>query len=242
MAENYFVVNLKARKEIAESTMEFRFEKPKGFEFIAGQHVLVTLINPKETDAEGNRRVFCLASAPYEEDLIVACRMRDTAFKREFGTMKIGSEVELRGPYGSMTLDKTQGKPAVFLAGGIGITPFRSIILDATARRLAGELSLFYSNYRPEDAAYISELRGIEKENKNYTFIPTMTEMKKSKMTWNGERGYISKEMLAKYVEDLKLPVYYITGPPLMVLSMQAVLLEMGVAPDSIETEQFIGY
>lgn len=236
-----YTTNLKTRKEIAEGTMEFRFGKPKGFEYIAGQHVLMTLIDPKETDTEGNRRVFCLASAPYEEDLIIAMRMRDTAFKRELKAMALGRDVEIAGPYGSMTLHDAS-RPSVFLAGGIGITPFRSMILDATKRRLSRKIFLFYSNKRPEDSAYLSELKDVEGENPDYTCIETMTEMEKSKMAWEGEQGYISKEMLVKYIEDVKFPVYCIAGPPAMTLAMQGILADMGVDPSAIEVEQFSGY
>jgi len=95
---------LKKREEVAEGTMAFYFEKSEGFEFVAGQHIVMTHINPPETDAEGDRRVFCMASAPHEADLIFAMRMRDTAFKRVLATMPIGTEVEIDGPYGSFVL------------------------------------------------------------------------------------------------------------------------------------------
>lgn len=80
-------VKLKAREEIAAGTMAFHFEKPEGFVYKAGQFADYTLINPSETDAEGNTRGFSLASAPYEDDLMSATRMRDTAFKRVLKTM-----------------------------------------------------------------------------------------------------------------------------------------------------------
>jgi ferredoxin-NADP reductase len=87
------------RKEIAEGTMEFHFSKPEGFNYKPGQHIEITLINPPETDEEGNSRVLSLVSAPYEPNLIVATRMRDTAFKRVLKTMPLESEVYIEGPY-----------------------------------------------------------------------------------------------------------------------------------------------
>src|SRR2546427_661655 len=102
-----------------------------------------------------------LASAPPDDDVVVTTRMRDAAFKRVLGSMPIGATVQAEGPFGSFTLHINAAKPAVFLAGGIGITPFRSMIRDAAARKLPHHLYLFYSNNRPEDAAFLDELAAL---------------------------------------------------------------------------------
>ena len=119
------------KEEVAEGTMAFYFEKPDGFDFIAGQYVTVSLINPPETDNEGNSRFFSLITAPYENYLGVATRIRDTAFKRILKNLPLDSEVMITGPDGSFCLDKDASKPAVFLIGGIGITPVFSILKNA---------------------------------------------------------------------------------------------------------------
>ena len=111
--------------------MAFRFEKPSGWTFEAGQAIDVTLVAPSETDAEGNTRTFTIASAPYEKSLMVATRMRDTAFKRVLKVMPVGTAVQIEGPIGDLTLHRDAARTAVFLAGGIGITPFRSIAFAA---------------------------------------------------------------------------------------------------------------
>src|SRR5207248_1617875 len=146
-------------------TMAFHFERPAGFEFRAGQTVDLTLIDPPETDSEGNTRTFSIASAPQERDLFIATRMRGSAFKRVLASVPLGTAIEAEGPMGSFTLHHNLTKPAVFLTGGIGITPFRSIILDATARKLAQQLWLFYSNNRPEDAAFLDDLQQVANAN-----------------------------------------------------------------------------
>jgi len=237
-----YKIALKNRGEISESTMAFYFEKPKDFEFIAGQHIVMTHINPPETDAEGDRRVFCMASAPYEEDLIFAMRMRESAFKRALKTMPAGSEVEIDGPHGSFVLHDDTLRPAVFLAGGIGITPFRSMLLESTNNNSLHKFLLFYSNFRPDDAAFLRELSDLGKKNLNYTFIPTMTEMERSSKAWEGETRYIDKAMLEKYIDTQASPVYYIAGPPGFVLAMKGLLQEAGIEPDDIKTDQFSGY
>ena len=115
------------RVEVAEGTMAFQFEKPPGFDFKPGQSADLTLLNPSETDSEANVRTFSIASAPFEDQLMFATRMRDTAFKRSLKKMPLGTAVKMDAAIGSFTLHKNSAKPAVFLAGGIGITPFSSI-------------------------------------------------------------------------------------------------------------------
>src|SRR5215470_1739671 len=104
MAETY-KIPLTARKEVAEGTMAFFFEKPPGFSFKAGQFMRLTLIDPPETDAEGNGRTFTIASAPYEDHLMIATRMRDTAFKRVLKSTPLETRLVARGPYGSLTIE-----------------------------------------------------------------------------------------------------------------------------------------
>jgi ferredoxin-NADP reductase len=237
-----YTVKLKERKEVADNTMAFLVDKPAGFDFAAGQSADVTLINPSESDAEGNTRAFSLASAPLEHDLMFVTRLRDTAFKRVFKSMPLGSAIKIEGPFGSMALHKKTARPGVILAGGIGITPFRSMLVQAIQTNIGHHLVLFYSNRRPEDAAFLAELRELARRHPNFTLVATMTGMEKSKVSWNGETGYVNKEMLAKYVKDLTEPVYYAAGPPALVAGMRKLLIEAGVDQDEIRSEDFSGY
>jgi ferredoxin-NADP reductase len=136
----HYKVKLTDREEIAEGTMAFHFEKPPGFQSKAGQAIDVTLLNPPETDAEGNVRTFTVASPPFAEDLVIATRMRDTAFKRSLKAAPLGTEVSIEGPSGSFTLHKNSSKAGVFLSGGIGITPFVSIARQASRDALPHKL------------------------------------------------------------------------------------------------------
>jgi ferredoxin-NADP reductase len=234
-------VPLKWKEQVAEGTMAFHFQRPADFQFKAGQYMNVTLGEPPETDAEGNTRSFSIASAPFETDLTVATRIRDTAFKRVLKAMPPGTEVSIAGPFGSFTV-RQNSRPAVFLAGGIGITPFRSMLLQAAREKLSRRLFLFYSNRRPEDAPFLDELLGLEAKTDGLRVIGTMTDMQKSRRPWQGETGYINGEMLAKYVGDLAAPIYYSAGPPGLVAAMQEMLSEAGINEDDIVTEDFAGY
>lgn len=237
-----FKVKIIDKKYIAEGTKSFYFKKPEGFEFKAGQFLDITLINPPETDAEGNTRAFSIASAPYEQYLMIATRMRDTAFKRVLDKIPFEQEVEIDGPLGSFTLHNDSSRSVVFIMGGIGITPARSIVLEASKNKLPHKLYVFYSNRRPEDAAFLDELINLEKENSNYKFIGTVTNMEKSNLKWDGETGYITKMMLEKYIPEITKSIFYLAGPSAMVGAMRKMLEDSGIDSDNIKTEEFSGY
>lgn len=237
-----FMTKLRDRREVAERTMAFQFERPSDWTFKAGQFIDMTLVNPPETDAEGNVRGFSITSAPYQDMLMVTTRMRDTAFKRVLEAAPIETEVKIEGPFGNLALHHNAARPAVLLAGGIGITPFRSMVLQAARDKLPHRIFLFYSNRRPEDAPFLEELHSLEQESPNYTFIATMTEMARSRRTWPGETGRINKEMLSRHLKDAVSPIYYIAGPPTMVKGLHAMLNDAGIDDDDVRTEDFVGY
>jgi ferredoxin-NADP reductase len=235
-------VSLIKREEIAEGTMAFHFAKPADFQFRAGQSIDLTLLNPPETDAEGNSRAFSIASAPFDNDLMIATRMRDTALKRVLRKASPGLQVKIDGPGGSFVLHRKSEKPAAFLAGGIGITPFLSIIRQAGHDKSPHQMYLFYSNRRPEDAAFLDLLSEATEQNPNFHLVATMTEMDKSHREWQGETGSINKDMLTKHLPSLQGPICYLAGPPSMVAAMRRMLIEAGVDEDDIRTEEFSGY
>ena len=237
-----FLAKLKSRDLVAEGTMSFHFEKPASFVFTAGQFINIDLVSPSETDAEGNTWSLSVSSAPYEDSVTVTTRLRDTAFKCVLKTMPLETEVKIEGPFGDLRLHDDVKRAAVFLAGGIGITPFHSLLLDATERKLPHHIFLFFSNNRPEDSPFLDELQSLEQRNTNFKFIGTMTKMEESKTSWQGEHGFINKEMLDKYLKDAASPIYYIAGPPAMVKALHDMLQAAGIHNNDIRTEEFTGY
>ncbi len=233
---------LVGRDIVAEGTMAFRLAKPGGFTHLPGQSVTLTLPAPQETDARGRSRTFTLACAPHERELVVATRLRDTAFKRSLKTMPMGSAIRLAGPNGEMTLHADSTRPAVFLAGGIGITPFLTIARHAAHAKLPHRITLFYSNRRPEDAAFLAELQQLEKANPNFQLVATMSAPGDLAQPWPGETGYISSEMLRRHLPDTRAPIYYFAGPPAMTAAMHQMLKKLGVARQDIRFEEFYGY
>jgi ferredoxin-NADP reductase len=237
-----FMAKLKSRQEVAPGTMAFCFDKPADWTFVAGQFIDLTLVAPAETDAEGNTRGFSIASAPFEAAIMIATRLRDTAFKRVLKTLPLGTEVKIEGPFGDLRLRRNEVQPAVALSGGIGITPFRSILLQAAHEQRSRRIFFFYGNRRPEDAPFLAEMRALEREDAHFTFIPTMSEMEQSHLPWDGERGFIDQQMLSRYLPALAPATYYLTGPPGMVRGLRTVLTAAGVDDDDVRTEEFTGY
>lgn len=237
-----YETRLLRRETVAEGTMAFHFERPVGFAHHAGQNLVITQIDPPETDTEGPSRTLSIASAPHEPELMVATRMRDTAFKRVLKSAALGLKVRIDGPNGVMVLHEDTTRPAVLLAGGIGITPFLSMVRHAAESRLRHQIVLFYANRRPQDAAFLDELGKLEQINPNYRLIATITKAEKSSEPWHGETGFIGREMLERHLSSLLSPIYYFAGPPAMTMAMQSMLTGCGVSGNDMRSEEFYGY
>jgi ferredoxin-NADP reductase len=236
-----FKAALVGRDLVAERTMAFRFAKPADWTYRAGQFVDITLLDPPETDAEGNTRGFSISSAPSEDVIMITTRLRDTAFKRVLRAMPFGTVVKIEGPFGDLRLHHAD-RPAVVLTGGIGITPFRSILIETIRNGgLPYPVVVFYANRRPQDAAFLDEVRELAGQDANLTFVPTMSGLESAE-PWEGERGHIDASMLQRHLDGVTDPIYYLTGPPGMVNALRTMLLEASVDEDDIRTEEFTGY
>jgi ferredoxin-NADP reductase len=229
------------RTDVAKGTMAFQFEKPRNFIFKAGQYIELSLSGAHPEEANGLTHTFSIASSPSEEELVVTTRMRNTIFKNALSRLPIGSGVRIEGPMGSFSLHNNTARPAVFIAGGIGVAPFLSIITHATGEKLRHEIFLFYANRHLEDAAFINVLWQLERTNPRFRFVPIVTRAT-SNNGWKGETGHIRSDMLLTQVKVLRGPIYYIAGPPTMVEAARRTLSEVDVEADDIRTEEFSGY
>ena len=171
---------------------------------------------------------------------MIGLRMRETGFKTVLKTATSGIRFRVSRPRGSFTLHKDFTRPAVFLAGGIGITPVHSIIHWATQERLPHKLYLFYSNRSPQDAAFLEDLEGLAMQNPSFTLIPTITRIKVLNLPY--ENGPIDHGMLTRYLRGINGPVYYVAGPSGMVTAMTTLLRSSGISDDDVKTEEFGDY
>lgn len=233
------LVKLAGREQIAEGTFAFHLEKAPGFAFKAGQAVVLELLDPPPQDGQ-KRRTFSLASAPSDSDLMIATRMRDSPFKRALQALPDGAALKLTGPIGRFTL--AGDRSALFIAGGIGITPFLSMLRQAASECSSQRLVLVYSNRRPEDAAFLDELQALERRHGNFRLFATMTGMDDSSRAWHGDTGMVNAQLIRRAASELEAPVFYVVGPPAMAMAMQETLRGAGVVDAVIRSEEFYGY
>lgn len=226
---------LRASVPVASGTLAFHLDKPVGFDFEPGQAIDLVL-------GDSQRHTFSLANAPYENELVIATRMREgSAYKRVLGELQPGAALCIDGPFGSLALQRERA--ALLIAGGIGITPFRSMLRQAAHERSAQRVVLLYSNRRPGDAAFLGELQALERERPEaFTLVATMTAMSRTPQPWSGARGPIDETLIAPSMAVLARPICYVVGPPAMAESLIATLSEMGVADADIRIESFYGY
>jgi ferredoxin-NADP reductase len=214
--------------KVADDAAAFTFEPHDPFTFEAGQTCDLTIPAPKYQDDKGSARTFSIVSSPAElPRLKFATRLTGSAFKRTLLEGAPDLEVDLDGPYGSFTLHKNTAKAAMLFAGGIGITPFHSIIKDATERKLAHKITLFYSNTSPSRAAFLADLEKWQKENPNFHLVNmTMVDANLVKANFDVKSNAIA----------------YVAGPPGFVGAVRSTLDSLGADPDNIRTEEFSGY
>ena len=143
---------------------------------------------------------------------------------------------------GNFVLDETNPKPKVLIAGGIGVTPFHSMLTYAAAKNLTIPLTLFVSFSLPEEMVFYEELKKLEEQHENIKIIYTITKSEQSQTPWTGETGRVSKDLIKKYVPDISNVLIYVVGPPPMEEATKKLLNEMLIADENILTEQFTGY
>lgn len=238
-----YKLRLTAHRQIAEGTTAFHFEKPEGFAHKPGQAIDLILPGQHADDRSSDvRHTFSIVSAPGEDELVVATRMRDSTFKRALGSLPIGSECRIEGPFGSLTLHKNTARAGVLIAGGIGVTPFMSMLRHAAKQNTPQDLLLLCSNRRPEDTPFLSELQQLETAYPRFHLKATMTDRLHTSGHWNGSTQKIDGAWIQLAVVGLQDPVFYVSGPPMMVEAIREELETAGIDDDDVRSEEFYGY
>lgn len=218
------------QKIITKKTCEVSFDlSGKEFYFLAGQYIRVSVQNLLHPDSRGLSRVFSILSSPNDKNKIsVAFRDSGSGFKRTLMELPLGSLVDIQGPFGDFTLPKDVSPPLVFIAGGIGITTFLSMIRYVTEQKLTHQITLLYGNRNAESAAYLEELTVITKQN--------------SHLVLKNRFERIDANFIQQSIKNLAEPTWYIVGPPAMVAEMRDLLLYLGISDSKIYSEDFFGY
>lgn len=235
------VLHLKKRRQIAPNAYEFLFTPSRKLAFAPGQYMEWTL-GHEEPDSRGNRRYFTLASAPTEADLRLGVRFSDrsSSFKQAMLVMDPHTEIIASQVAGDFTLPKNPNQKLIFIAGGIGVTPFRSMIkylLDTHQRR---PIVLFYGNRTIKDIVYKDVFDQAERESGIRT-IYTVEDPAGIQDGWMGLVGRITPKMIATYAPWYREAIFYISGPNVMVNAFQDILHRMDIPDSQIKTDYFAG-
>ena len=227
-----FGVKLKLTAQKKESTdvVSFIFEPQESLIWKAGQF-LHYVLNHAPTDDRGSDRWFTIASAPFERQVMITTRLasqKGSSFKKALSGLKVGDMIEVSDLDGDFVLGDVRAE-YVFIAGGIGITPFHSILKQAEHDKNIPRVTLLYAN-RKEVAAYKAEFDVMAKQNPNlkihYIFHPQR----------------IDQETVEKLVTDLKKPFFYVSGPEPMVENVGEMLKKIGVPKEHLKQDWFPGY
>jgi ferredoxin-NADP reductase len=232
---------IKDKREVAKGTLMVEFDLlGEEVDFTPGQYFWVTLLDPPYDDDKGPRRHITVVTSPNDRGVLgLATRLRDSAFKRSLAELPVGTEVDVEQPKGDFLLPEDTEQEYVFIAGGIGITVFRSMLRYIAEEGLPHRVTLVYSNRDVESTAFLGELKELEQANPNLRLVLTMTE----DPGWDGESRRIDAAMLRDHLgDDLNAFTYLIAGPPGMVEAMEKMLAEAGVPEEQVLPERFSGY
>jgi ferredoxin-NADP reductase len=232
---------IKEKREVAKGTLLVIFDLlGEEFDYQPGQYFWVELLDPPYEDEKGPRRHISAVTSPSERGVIGLCtRIRDSAFKRSLVELPVGAEVDVEPPKGTFVLPQDGSQPLVFVAGGIGITAFRSMLRYIQDKELPHRVTLIYSNRDRESTAFLGELEEIERTNPNIRLILTMTDDE----GWRGESRRIDATFFEEYLGDgLDNARYMVAGPPGLAEAATEELKKAGVDEELISTDSFSGY
>ncbi len=221
-------------KAACDRVTGFRFDKPHGYAFRAGQYFRLTLA----TDQGELTESFSHASAPGDPFIEMATRMTGSPFKTALGRLVRGDEVSVEGPFGNLILPADVDH-ACFLAGGVGITVARSIIRDAEQRRTGLRIRLFYGNRDQACIPYSGEFAEYERKDRRFSVVHVLQEPLPG---WAGEIGVVTADLVRRHLRSTDAWHFFVAGPPDMVTAMERVLAELEVPKERTSIEHFTGY
>jgi len=237
-----FLLPFEKKEQLNKDTFTFYFlrngsEKP----FIPGQYYEMTLPH-KNVDERGDARVFTISSSPTDSQYItITTRIIQSSFKMTLANLNPGEMVQFGGPWEDLNFSEADKSPHVFMAGGIGITPYHSIVNYVMDKRLDTQMILFASWKNREEMIFDEFFRNANNHLENFTYVPTITDTENLD-GWDGEKGRVNEEMLRKYIFDIQNSKYYFSGPQAMIKALKETVVNMGVIKEKIIAEEFEGY
>lgn len=230
------------KTRVSRDAWDLHFVKPNNFDYMPGQFIEAVLPQ-QHPDDRGEKRWFTLSSSPTEKTIDITTRKmpQHSSFKDVLFGLKKGDELSIKGPEGNFLLPKNVSAKIVWIAGGIGITPFRSqlkYLLDTKSYNR--DITLFYGLRSKADNICQTLLIDAQQKFTNYKLVEVISE--DPPKYWSGETGYIGADMLKKYL-DVDLPIeYFVSGPEPMVDAFKEKLTNLNIQSDRIHQDWFPGY
>jgi glycine betaine catabolism B len=236
------ILFLKEKIKLSPDTYDFVFPLKRKLAFRPGQYMEWTLEHDKPDD-RGNRRYFTLASSPTEDALRLGVKFYEpsSSFKKALLSIDNDKMIIASQRAGDFTLPADPKKKLVFLAGGIGVTPFRSILKYLIDKHESRDIVVVYSNKYQSEIVYTDVLTEAEKKLKA-KIIYTLTDKNHIPHDWQGKTGRVDEELIKKEIPDYLDRHFYLSGPHAMVTAFETVLKKMSVSPEKIKTDFFPGF
>ena len=237
-------LKLKQAIQVTPDTAEFIFDSDYPMRFKPGQYLEWTL-GHKKVDMRGNRRYFTIASSPTEKEFHLGVKFypKPSSFKKALAYMNNGDTIIASQLSGDFVLPRNKKKKLVFIAGGIGITPFRSIIKYLIDTKQTRDIILIYSNKTEADIVYKETFDLAAKYlNLKVIYVVSDPRSEQSKMKWVGKIGKVDGRFILEEIKDWKERTYYISGPPGMVSGIEKAVADLGVSNRHIKTDFFPGF
>lgn len=242
-----FVVSPKLRLQlklqevqiISERVRNYVFSPNKAFSFLPGQYMDLTLAGVPY-DARGNRRTFTIASSPEESTVQIGVKFYEpaSAYKATLDALRPGDVVFASQLAGNFTIENTIHKKLVFIAGGIGITPFRSMVQSINLAEQSVNIVLLYVAREAAEFAYMDVFTAARSRG-----VKTLPIVTSSAANPKGTiHGKLSSELIARAVPDYAERIFYISGPDAMVDATTSYLVDLGIHRKQIKTDHFSGY
>lgn len=228
------------RQEVAVNTIEMTFGLSREIAFTPGQYTTVKILKPKHEDYQMNERIFSIVNSPTQKGVVkILFRYRDSGFKKNLKEMVLGEEVEIDQPIGMFNLPEDKTIPLVFLASGVGVAPFMSVLENmGETNDKNREIIMFFSNRTVANAPYLKELEKLSESLKNFRLIKIFTR----EIAPNFESERITLEMIKKNVSEFARANFFLAGQPEFVEDLVKQLLASSVPKEKITQESFDGY
>ena len=236
------ILTLKEKQLVGADTYDFIFTPSEPLKFEPGQYLEWTL-GSNGADSRGNRRYFTISSSPTEPEIHMGIKFypAPSTFKTALQKMKIGDNIIASQLAGEFVMPKDQTKKLAFIAGGIGITPFRSMIKYLVDKNESRSITLLYSNKTLADVAYHDIFDEAEQKLKLKT-VYALTDIENIPVDWKGCCGFITADIIKKEIPDYRDRIFYLSGPHGMVVSFEKVLKDLGVSKWNIKKDFFPGF